>query len=171
MRLILHIFTFYFFFLVNVFSQEQDKTKETTESWYTYWGIGVASADYPNHSQDEMDYLHEQGDITNFAVTYDILGIYFHLSQDILVGVVLNGIVDRYKVDDNNWLQIEQYAAGISGMYFTGKSFGSGLFFRADLSLAFLNISYSEDAGTWSSEEPGIGLLLGTGWSFDLGRT
>ena len=118
-----------------------------------------------------MDYLHEQGDITNFAFTYDILGIYFHLSQDILVGVVLNGIVDRYKVDDNNWLQIEQYAPGISGMYFTGKSFGSGLFFRADLSLAFLNISYSEDAGTWSSEEPGIGLLLGTGWSFDLGGT
>jgi hypothetical protein len=149
-------------------SQESIKPESTTESWYTYWGLGYASVSYPDELQEIIDFLEGQSDVAHTSISLDVLGFYWHLAPKTIAGVIINGAGDRFEARGTSF-QINQYIYGGSVMHYMGKSFGSGPFLRGDVGLAKLAVSGSglESVGS----ESGFGFLGGGGWSFDFGGT
>ncbi len=155
-------------FILSSPSFSQDFQDVTTESWYTYWGVGYSSISYPSELQQMLDFLNEQSGVSNISLQLDLLGIYFHVAPKTIAGVIINGVGDRYEVEGENF-QINQYLYSASAMHYLGDSFGSGPFLRVDVGLAKLAITSS--FGSDETSESGFGLLVGGGWSFDLGGT
>jgi hypothetical protein len=142
--------------------------KGQTESWYTYWGLGYASIAYPVEIQDWLDVLKKSDGFSNFSMSLDLLGFYWHVKPKTIAGFVINGVGDRYEYFGDSF-QINQYIYGASVIHYPGKHFGSDLFLRADLGLAKLNVQ--DSGGTNESSESGFGFLIGGGYSMDLGGT
>jgi hypothetical protein len=72
------------------------------ESWYTYWGLGYANAQYPDEVEDALNMLEDLPGVSHISISLDILGFYFTLSnKQTIVGGILNGAGDRYSKDDN----------------------------------------------------------------------
>jgi len=168
MRQFFYLSVFLFLIFSSAFSQDLNEAESTTESWYTYWGIGYASVSYPPELQVLIDLLNEQEGVSNMPLSLDILGFYWHLTPKTIGGVIVNGVADRFNVNEN-YIQINHYLFGASVMHYLGHNFGSGIFIRADAGLAKLIVSSS--GGGSSRSENGFGLLAGGGWSFDLGGT
>jgi len=147
----------------SAYSQES-----TTESWYTYWGLGYASVSYPTELQELIDILKDQPSVSNISLSLDILGFYWHITPKTIGGVIINGVGDRFSVNQN-WMQINQYLYSASAMHYLGQSFGSGIFLRADAGLA--RIVVQESGGISAGSDSGFGILAGGGWSFDFGGT
>lgn len=167
MRQLFYFLTILFLCFSTSYSQNIEM-ESNTESWYTYWGIGSGSVGYPAELQIVIDYLNDQDGVTNTSIALDMLGFYWHLSPKTIGGVIINGVGDRFEVNGES-MQINQYTYGGSFMHYPGKSFGSGLFVRADIGLAKLVIQ--ESGGSSTSSESGFGILVGGGWSFDFGGT
>ncbi len=155
-------------FVASGLSQEVNDSEPTTESWYTYWGLGYAAISYPSELQEVIDFLKDQPNVTNTPLYVDMIGFYWHLTHETIAGIIVSGAGDRYEVKGED-MQINQYLYSASAMHFFGESFGSGPFVRADLGIAanVLTSSFSSSAGS----ERGIGFLAGGGWSFDFGGT
>ena len=150
------------------FAQESNETDLTTESWYTYWGLGYANVSYPADIQVWIDLLKDQPEVSTMSISLDILGFYWHIAPKTIAGFIINGVGDRFEVSGES-MQINQYLYAGSVIHYPGQSFGSGFFLRADIGLAKLAVtsSFGEAAGS----ESGFGLLGGGGWSFDLNGT
>ncbi|MCA9734547.1 MAG: hypothetical protein H6696_09500 [Deferribacteres bacterium] len=149
-------------------AQTGNSKKGKTESWYTYWGIGYANLNYPNELQDLLDYLKDQDGVSNISMSLDMLGFYWHVKPKTIAGFVINGAGDRYEVNSES-MQINQYIYGVSVMHYPGRYFGNGIFLRADMGLAKIVVTDSDNNSTGSDN--GFGFLLGSGYSFDLGGT
>jgi opacity protein-like surface antigen len=155
-------------FILSNITFSQDFQDVSTESWYTYWGLGYSSISYPGELQKVLDYLNDQNGVSNTSLSLDILGIYFHIAPKTIGGVIINGVADRYE-KDGDFIQINQYLYSLSAMHYLGDYFGSGPFLRADVGLANLLVQTSEGSG--NDSENGFGILVGGGWSFDFGGT
>lgn len=151
----------------SLFSQEVNDTQSKTESWYTYWGIGLSSSSYPSIIEKEINYLQRQDNASHQPLSLDILGFYGHFNPHTLVGVIINGVADRYTVK-KQWMQVNQYLFAASTIHFLGENFGNGLFIRVDAGIASVIQSYEKVSLRRGS---GFGLLSGVGWSFDLQGT
>jgi len=138
------------------------EVKLTPESWYTYWGLGVSSISYPSGIQKEIDRFYTYGDGENRELSLDLLGFYIPLTSKTIAGIVVNTQNDRY----GNEIVIRQRLYGASVIHYTGESFGSVLFVRADIGLSNME---QEIADGSNKEGDGFGLSGGSGWSFDLG--
>ena len=161
-------FLFSFLFFSTTFSQGFDQEKTTTESWYTYWGLGYASINYPDEMQEFVDNLKNQEGVTNLSLSLDIFGFYWHLGPKTIGGVIVNVAGERFTASGSS-IDINQYTYSASAMHYLGQNFGRGLFIRGDLGIAKLVMS----AGNTSISigDTGLGILAGGGWSFDFGGT
>ncbi len=164
MRYILTFFTSSILLFSSAFSQEE----ATTESWYTYWGLGYASVSYPDELQEVIDVLKDNPEISNLSLSLDMLGFYWHVTPKLIGGFIINGVGDRFAASGNS-MQINQYIYGASAMYYPGPKFGSGIFLRSDIGVGRLVVTSSGFGSAVS--ESGFGILGGGGWSFDLGGT
>lgn len=152
---------------ISVGSAQESTDKElTTESWYTYWGLGYASVSYPTELQEVVDDLKKLGGENNMSLALDVLGFYWHLTPKTIGGIVVNGVADRFEIGTSS-MQINQYNYSGSVIHYTGKEFGSGLFIRGDISITKLIIQWTERLSITSNS--GFGILVGGGWSFDFG--
>ena len=142
---------------------------DRTESWYTYWGLGLSSITYPSDIQSILNYIKANYNPANVKLCLDMLGFYFHLNKKLLIGFVINGVADRYVYANNNYFQINQYNYGLSFIRYLNRQFGSGLFLRSDIGLGKY-VYQSNIDGNYSSDN-GFGLILGGGYSVDLGGT
>ncbi len=153
-----------------VTSQIPDEVKLNSESWYTYWGLGLADVAYPSGIQNEIDWFDKQNGVSHISFSTDMFGFYWHLTPKTIGGFIINASRESFKVRqfDNHELEINQYLYAVGMMHYIGEAFGSGPFVRADLGLAGMK----QNSGNKSiREEDGFGLLAGGGWSFDFGGT
>ena len=97
-----------------------------------------------------------------------MLGFYWHINPKTIGGLIINGGADRYSVEEE-WFQWNHYLYSLSVMHYPGQNFGSGPFLRSDFGLAKMVMQNSDDDSVGSDN--GFGILLGGGWSFDLGGT
>jgi len=141
-----------------------DETILTSESWYTYWGLGYANIRYPSDLQDKIDVDKQNESRSPYAL--DVLGFYWPLTPKTIAGLIVNGTTDGVEVNQNE-MRILQYLYAVSVMHYIGNSFGSGFFVRADV--GFSNIKQKTE--NIIKDEDGLGLLVGGGWSFDFGGT
>ncbi|NQU68689.1 MAG: hypothetical protein HQ510_12165 [Candidatus Marinimicrobia bacterium] len=147
---------------------QSESPKSNTESWYTYWGLGMASIDYPTELQSLMDELKAMDGVSSSTICIDMLGFYWHIDPRTIGGVVINGTGDRVLQNDD-WIQFNQYIYGGSLIKYVNDRFGSGPFIRTDIGLAKA-VMQSSDGSTVTSKA-GVGVLVGGGWSFDRGKT
>lgn len=141
---------------------------KAVESWYTYWALGGAGFNYPVEIQDILDYLESTHDVNRTRIALDILGFYFPLYQSTLIGFIINGGSDQFEYQGETF-SIDQSLYSASTFYFIGGRVGSGTFFRGDLGSAYILVEDSD--GNSTKSKTGIGLLLGGGYAFDLGKT
>ena len=152
-------------FCSTLLSQNPEITESNTESFYIYIGFGYSKTFYPSELDEIVEFLNEQDDVSHTPLAIDLFGIYFHATPKTIVGGILGGVADRYDRGERGAIQINQYLFGGSVMHYLGPSFGSGVFIRSDIGVA------SVIADEISLRENGLGILLGGGWSFDLGGT
>jgi len=150
------------------FSQEYFQDVTRTESWYTYWGLGYSSINYPSEIQNSIDNITDTDGVSHISLNLDLLGIYFNVTPKTIAGVIINAVGDRYEINGDNF-QINQYLYSASAMHYLGEYFGSGPFLRADIGLAKLVLDSSVSYTVGS--DIGFGFLVGGGWSFDFGGT
>ncbi len=144
-------------------------TDKRRESWYTYWGLGISSITYPADIQAMLNYIKAQYGPSNYTLSLDLLGFYFHISPKTLAGFIINGVGDRYDYSTGYFFQINQYIYGLSFIRFLNRHFGNGLFLRSDIGLAKY-VYQSNIDGNYVSDN-GVGGILGGGYSVDLGGT
>jgi len=161
----LYPFIFTLIFYSTILSQEPNTMKSSTESWYFYFGFGYSKMFYPSDIQETVDELLELEDVSHLPLTWEMFAFYLHLAPKTIGGIIFTGAGDRYDRSERGGIQINQYTFGGSIIHYTGTIFGTGLFLRTDLGLA----SKGEDE--FGAEENGFGILVGSGWSFDLGGT
>ena len=156
----------------NALAQLEDQSwkeeESNTESWYTYWGLGIANVSYPSDLQTVIDYLKKQDGVDNMSLSLDLLGFYWHVAPQTIAGVIINSAGDRYTYNSESF-QINQYIYGASIIHYPGAQFGSGFFLRADAGLAKIVVQDSDCNSTGSNS--GFGFLAGGGWSVDFGGT
>ena len=144
------------------------------ESWYTYWGLGYVSNNYPGELQDLLEEIDDLpgGDVDHLALALDMLGFYWPRGDRTLIGGIVNGSVDTYEVSflaEDLEIDIYNYLYGISGMHFLANEIGRGPFLRADLGLA-RHVAEAEALGEEDEEASdwGTGILLGGGYGIPV---
>lgn len=132
------------------------------ESWYVYWGLGYASATYPDWLESSLDRLGERPGANHVSLSLDILGFYWPLKNDrTLIGFIVNGVGDRYAYDGGA-TQVNLYLYSLSAMHFFGDVPGDGPFIRTDAGFAAMIMTGSINARS------GLGLLLGGGYGIPV---
>ncbi len=171
MRLYLYALIIVFSFFSTLLSQETEENKSTTESWYTYWGLGYANISYPQWLQGTVDDLKNQSGVSNLSLSIDMFGFYWHFAPKLIGGFIVNATGDRFTTGRSS-IQYNQIQYSGSSIYYFGESFGSGLFARADVGIALLSTSISGGSETISTmSTAGLGVLAGGGWSIDFEGT
>jgi hypothetical protein len=157
------------FFILPVNAQDQNIINgNKLESWYTYWGLGYGTSQYPNEVQNTLDWLEDQDGVTRTEIAVDMFGFYFPVNEHhTALGFVIDGVADAFEVDGETF-QINQYIYAASAMHFFNETVGKGFFVRGDLGFAYLNVESSIDNFSATSDS-GIGLLIGGGYGFNLG--
>jgi len=146
----------------------QENTSAYTESWYTYWGVGAAQITYPDATDRFLNEFADLDGVDRTTIAMDMLGFYWPISSMTIGGVVVNGAGDRFDFQ-NEWFQYNHFTYSASMIHYLGSRFGSGLFLRGDIGSARLNYQDSNKAN--ENSENGLGVLIGGGWSFNLGGT
>jgi len=144
------------------------RSRQYTESWYTYWAFGSASLGYPDQLQQILDLAESQPGVNRSKFTLDLFGFYWHVAPRTILGFIVNGASDHFDYQEQTF-SINQYLYSLSTLHFTGKRFGKGLFLRSDLGIA--NIGVEDPSGEQTLSKSGAGILLGTGWAIDFGGT
>ncbi len=157
-----------FFFVLPVVAQGDNIINgNKLESWYTYWGLGYGTSQYPDGLQEFLDALEEVDGVTRTEIAVDMFGFYFPVNEHhTAVGFVIDGVADAFDYEGET-VQINQYIYAASAMHFFNETIGKGFFVRGDLGFAYLNVesSFAESA----TSDSGIGLLVGGGYGFNLG--
>ncbi|MFO7890335.1 MAG: hypothetical protein R6V04_08345 [bacterium] len=137
------------------------------EKWYTYWALGASNLTFVD---DDVQKIYEDFEDlvdTRLTINLDLLGLYLPVTNNAIAGVIINGTGDRFEFDDH-WFQENYITYSLSAIHYL-STFGRGIFIRADGGLAAYN--YQDSDGTNENlEETGYGLLVGSGYSFEIGR-
>jgi len=144
------------------------RRERVNEGWYSYWAFGGANFTYPDELQASIDALESLPDVNRTKIALDILGFYFPISRTTILGFIVKGGGDRFDLLGES-VSIFQYMYSLSTIHFMGSRVGRGFFLRGDIGAA--NIAIEDPSGELTRSKSGLGLLLGTGWSLDLGNT
>ena len=141
------------------------------DSWYAYWGVGLAHSDHPAAVEAAFRRADAVPGAERLAVSAEMFGFYWPLrGTGTLVGVVLDYSDDQTIVwhgdtEGPTLVQVRQRLYALSAMHFWGDEPGRGFFVRGDLGPASLD--YAElDAPPVSGS--GFGMLLGAGYGFPM---
>lgn len=145
---------------------QYDDDRNRRESWYTNWGLGVPFISYPDLLQDVLDALDDAG-FDNTRLMFDLLGFYWPLAEQTIVGFNMNVWGDRYSGGGES-IQFTALTLGPSVMYFVQDRIGAGFFVRADLGGTRIVLDSSLDETETS--EWGFGALLGGGYGIPVSR-
>jgi hypothetical protein len=172
----------------NVFVYQMDEIEvikkengKNMEKWYTYWSVGTStpifSDEYITRMKDAID------PFTETKLSIDMFGYYRHLNEKAILGFIINCSVHRIEgsfringfVYPNTIYtyneQVNYYLYGLSYINYS-KIFGSGFYYRGDIGLTMGGlISNIGDISETKSYDGGLGILLGGGYSWDLGGT
>ena len=136
------------------------------ESWYTYWGLGYANSKYADETQDFLDDLESNPDVTHTPFGGDFLGFYWPQGEQTLIGGIINAAADIYEQGDVQ-ADLSTFMLSVSMMHFVQKRIGQGPFVRSDLGAARrvfeveIGRLSATDASDW-----GAGVLVGGGYGF-----
>ncbi|HAQ60710.1 TPA: hypothetical protein DCR49_01710 [Candidatus Delongbacteria bacterium] len=157
------------FLILPVNAQDQNIINgNKLESWYTYWGLGYGTSQYPDAMQKALDAFEEIDGVTRTEIAVDMFGFYFPVNgHHTAVGFVIDGVADAFDYDGET-VQFNQYIYAASAMHFFNETVGKGFFVRGDLGFAYLNVESTIDNFSATSDS-GIGLLIGGGYGFNLG--
>ncbi len=136
------------------------------ESWYTYWGLGIANHTYEEPVDSLINDLDNIPGVSRSQTAYDLLGFYWPLrSGKTAAGVVLSGSSDQLS-DPWGHAQLNQNLYAGSVMHFFGKEIGDGFFLRGDLGFSKLvfDTSYTNPV----ESDTGSGILLGVGYGIPV---
>ncbi|MFK7849003.1 MAG: hypothetical protein AB8G77_27190 [Rhodothermales bacterium] len=136
------------------------------EKWYTNWGLGIPFIQYPDEFQSVLDQLESVG-LDNTALMFDLLGFYWPLGEQTMIGTSLNAWGDQYSGGGESF-QISAFTLGASVMHFLQNRIGDGVFLRADAGVSRLGISSSLESDITS--EVGLGFLIGGGYGIPVSR-
>lgn len=144
-----------------------------SEDWYFMFSLGTASIYYSDKDdRDLVDALEAIPGIERGSYSYDVLGFYWPHKDDPtqMSGFVLGMILDSFS-DSDEKLMAAQYLYSYSFMDFAGKNIGDGWFFRGDAGLAKVSMIYESPTLDFNeSSDMGLGLTVGGGYGFGLGR-
>lgn len=145
----------------------RNSERNRVESWYTNWGLGYPFIQYPDADRAILDDLKDLG-ADNVSLTLELLGFYFPIGTQTIVGTAVNAWGDVYTIAGED-LSITALTVGGSIMHFLQNNIGDGLFIRADIgpSRLVLDSSLSGDATT---SKWGLGVLAGGGYGIPVSR-
>lgn len=140
------------------------------ESWYNYWGLGLASSKYSFSTQSIINEFNGDYVLKGITWTADIFGFYFPTGEKSMLGGILNargGVTNSNGIDS----KVASYTFGPSFMYFFGKNIGDGWFVRADVGVtwAHFNLNNITDTAVNNTQE-GLGLLAGAGYALPVSQ-
>jgi opacity protein-like surface antigen len=138
------------------------------ESWYGYFGLGGSFNSYPSEVEKTLNLVGDAKN-ENVQLCLDMFGVYWPLPDRprSLLGFVVNGVADS-REQDRKSVRINTYLMGLSSMHSYGSEAGAGFFIRADLGMAWYDVSSSEVPSYESGK--GFGGLVGGGYGIRLGE-
>ncbi len=156
-KAIVLLFTSLLIVIVPSAAQERNRF----ENWYTNWGIGYPFITYP----DELSGIDDAG-LDNASIMLDVLGFYWPISEQTILGGTVNAWGDRYAAGGED-LQINAYTFGFSAMHFLQNRVGDGVFLRGEIGPSRLVINGSVFSTNIESEW-GLGVLIGGGFGIPV---
>ena len=138
------------------------------ESWYVYFGLGGSYSSYPPEVEKTLD-LVKDASSEDLQLCLDMFGFYWPVPERprSLIGFVVNGSADSREKDGKS-ARVNSYLMGFSSMHFFGPEAGAGFFIRADIGIAWYDVSSSEVPSYESGK--GYGGLVGGGYGFRAGE-
>lgn len=134
------------------------------ESWYTYWGIGLADHSYPDELDRAFSEAEAQPGVSRNEMSLDMLGFYWPLANNkTILGFVVSGSFDALDYGYGS-SQLNQYLYSVSAMRFAGDEPGEGFFVRGDIGLA--KAVFDTAYGETIESDSGYGFLGGAGYGF-----
>ena len=150
--------------------------KNMLETWYINFGLGYAGHGYPEEVEEFIDFIEDVPGSDRFTLGMDLLGIYWPLNEQTLIGGAINGSADTFEASDlpgDLKFDIYNIAYSASGMYFLNNRIGSGPFVRGDLGLVRLSAEaeveiFGDKEELEADSDWGGGLLVGLGYGFPV---
>jgi len=145
-----------------------------TEKWYTYWGLGTSS---PSFHEDYIDIMETTStSFSEITLCLDMLGFYWHLDKNAILGFVIGANAHSIQGKMDGLFYSEQYNHYLYACSYMKylETFGKGVFYRADVGLTAGHINYkipSLNINETITFDGGFGLLIGGGYSLELGGT
>lgn len=153
---------------------EEEDGKNKLEKWYINFGLGYANANLPEFIENR--YVNRIANVdgsSHFAMSMDLLGIYWRRGERLLLGGAINAFGDMYFVDENSVIVVGT-TLGFSTMYFVQGRIGSGFFVRGDIGISSYGIDEQNvlrgTSQTTYAEKNGTGWLLGGGYGLPISR-
>jgi len=179
MKKLIVLIIFIFSISINLFGNNtyNNYLDEEPESWYLMMGLGFS---IPSYSDNLENVEKEYKKIT--SINIDLLGVYFTLSENLLLGVILNGTSEDYEKNDIvtdimgtemrrlTSLNISAVSFGISGKYFLNQ-INKGFFARGDLGISGITVSTEDKTsleGEREEKADGYSVLLGIGYAYPI---
>lgn len=135
------------------------------ESWYTYWGIGWAGHSY---TDDTFEQLQDQQGLDHVELGLDLLGFYWPVGENTIIGGILNGTVDVYSVGSLS-TAVTSSLLSFTTMRFLNGRIGQGPFIRGDIGLARASVRTEiGDVSATETSDAGLGFLLGGGYGLPV---
>lgn len=158
-------------------AQTPDSVKATTsgrviEKWYMYWGVGYSFASYPNELEKVLNGLDNVPGVSQYGLGLDIFGFYWPISNQAVLGFVMNGSMDVHG-DGTNEISITQQMIAISCMHSVKGTIGDGVTVRVDVGMGNLRYAARAVEGRYTmseddTSEMGLGLLFGMGYAIPV---
>ncbi|MEZ4698907.1 MAG: hypothetical protein R2834_01145 [Rhodothermales bacterium] len=135
------------------------QVRNRMENWYTNWGIGYPFIEYPSP-------ITGTAQLDNASIMLDLLGFYWPLDEQMILGGTINGWGDRYAAGGEH-VQINAYTFGFSIMRFLQARVGDGFFLRSDIGPSRIVVDSSVLTSNLESDW-GLGILVGGGYGFPV---
>jgi len=136
-----------------------------SESWYTYWALGVSNSKLPSGFEAVFD-SYERAGGSRTGIGLDMLGFYWPMDNErTAIGFVITSSADAIEAQGNRF-QLTQYTYGLSTMHFFGNEIGDGAFLRGDLGMARGVIT--ADLGGDAASKWGYGTMVGAGYGWPI---
>ncbi len=149
-------------------NKKYEELPSLNESWYLYFGVGIASTSYGSELDTVIDGLETLG-IDRMTLAVDVIGLYWPLrNYKTMMGFAINAVGDLFThPTTQETLSIYQHTYSFSAQHFFGKNIGHGFFVRGDVGIVRFSAELGESR---SVSELGYGALGGLGYAFPIGE-
>lgn len=130
--------------------EPQNASASTQDNWFFYMSTGMGRPAYDASIQTRIDQEKERGGSSPFAGSFDLPGVYRHLSGGWAAGAVLNMMFENVarQWSEGQSFSIQIFNPSLSALYFTGGQVGLGWFTRADVGVSrILQLQEGHDTG------------------------